>query len=710
MPLSEVHRTATRKELENSQSRMTNYSSDLSSFMPDDEFVELLWENGQIVVQGQSNRPKKSFFTSDASSQTGKGHDKDGNVKMGRFSSMDQVVDELSPTVPSVVGLNSQEDDNNNGPWVNYPIEDPLVQSDYCSEFLSEFSGVDLNSVATNAKGNSNVVATTTTERITGFGFGRRASQNIQVGNTSRGITGGSDPPSRNRKSQLFHLPQQCQSAIPNSKPKEAAEFRNHDSTSSHQGSSAAGGGLLLNTGSQKQQDTVNTKVPQPSNGSRGGAGLMNFSHFSRAASLFKANLQGGDRLRSNEKASTAGSSNPLESALINSNSGFKSISAALQGKPASTLLHDVAPRTSTKSTQDVASVQQAEANKNHSKVAIASSKPSDQSKCQSTGLSGRQEKEKAPEAAVASSVCSGNSVGAASNDPKYGAVKRKCREGEESEYQSDDVEDDSVSLKKSDFARCKSAKRSRAAEVHNLSERRRRDRINERMRALQELIPNCNKVDKASMLDEAIEYLKTLQLQVQIMSMGAGLCMPPMMMPPAMQHLRAAPMYSAMGVGMGMGMGMGMGYGMGMLDMNGSPSLQGMPGGPASLQMFGIHGQGLPIPTPQLPQYTPYSTLPMRPDTMGERSGVAGTTCPVSAAPSIVETSPSSSSKDLPHLNMNSEAPHQTKADDSPIPTSSMQQALKEQSVVSQMSDHTLHVNGNSTTNSIRENESGAP
>ncbi|KAB2082665.1 hypothetical protein ES319_A05G213100v1 [Gossypium barbadense] len=60
------------------------------------------------------------------------------------------------------------------------------------------------------------------------------------------------------------------------------------------------------------------------------------------------------------------------------------------------------------------------------------------------------------------------------------------------------------------------SSKRSRAAEVHNLSEKRRRSRINEKMKALQNLIPNSNKTDKASMLDEAIEYLKQLQLQVQ--------------------------------------------------------------------------------------------------------------------------------------------------------------------------------------------------
>ncbi|KAK8954284.1 Transcription factor SPATULA [Platanthera zijinensis] len=67
-------------------------------------------------------------------------------------------------------------------------------------------------------------------------------------------------------------------------------------------------------------------------------------------------------------------------------------------------------------------------------------------------------------------------------------------------------------------------SKRSRAAEVHNLSEKRRRSRINEKMRALQNLIPNSNKTDKASMLDEAIEYLKQLQLQVQMLSMRNGL------------------------------------------------------------------------------------------------------------------------------------------------------------------------------------------
>ncbi|KAK7383147.1 hypothetical protein VNO78_28818 [Psophocarpus tetragonolobus] len=76
------------------------------------------------------------------------------------------------------------------------------------------------------------------------------------------------------------------------------------------------------------------------------------------------------------------------------------------------------------------------------------------------------------------------------------------------------------------------SSKRSRAAEFHNLSEKRRRSRINEKMRALQNLIPNSNKTDKASMLDEAIEYLKQLQLQVQMLMMRNGLSLHPMSLP----------------------------------------------------------------------------------------------------------------------------------------------------------------------------------
>ncbi|KAK9023305.1 hypothetical protein V6N11_003527 [Hibiscus sabdariffa] len=84
------------------------------------------------------------------------------------------------------------------------------------------------------------------------------------------------------------------------------------------------------------------------------------------------------------------------------------------------------------------------------------------------------------------------------------------------------------------------SSKRSRAAEVHNLSEKRRRSRINEKMKALQNLIPNSNKTDKASMLDEAIEYLK--QLQLQMLSMRNGMSLYPMCLPGVPQPMQMPP------------------------------------------------------------------------------------------------------------------------------------------------------------------------
>ncbi|KAK8970725.1 Transcription factor bHLH82 [Platanthera guangdongensis] len=48
-----------------------------------------------------------------------------------------------------------------------------------------------------------------------------------------------------------------------------------------------------------------------------------------------------------------------------------------------------------------------------------------------------------------------------------------------------------------------------------------RREKIAERMKNLQELVPNSNKTDKASMLDEIIDYVKFLQLQVKVLSMS---------------------------------------------------------------------------------------------------------------------------------------------------------------------------------------------
>ncbi|KAK9102983.1 hypothetical protein Sjap_020237 [Stephania japonica] len=80
------------------------------------------------------------------------------------------------------------------------------------------------------------------------------------------------------------------------------------------------------------------------------------------------------------------------------------------------------------------------------------------------------------------------------------------------------------------------STKRSRAAAIHNQSERS----------------------DKASMLDEVIEYIKQLQAQVQMMN---RLNMPHMMMPLTLQQQLQMSLMARMSMGMGMGMG--------LMDMN---------------------------------------------------------------------------------------------------------------------------------------------
>ncbi|KQK00941.1 transcription factor bHLH63 [Brachypodium distachyon] len=64
-------------------------------------------------------------------------------------------------------------------------------------------------------------------------------------------------------------------------------------------------------------------------------------------------------------------------------------------------------------------------------------------------------------------------------------------------------------------------ARRGQATDSHSLAERVRRERISERMRYLQELVPGCDKVTgKAGMLDEIINYVQSLQKQVEFLSM----------------------------------------------------------------------------------------------------------------------------------------------------------------------------------------------
>ncbi|KAL5204863.1 hypothetical protein ABZP36_009734 [Zizania latifolia] len=71
-------------------------------------------------------------------------------------------------------------------------------------------------------------------------------------------------------------------------------------------------------------------------------------------------------------------------------------------------------------------------------------------------------------------------------------------------------------------------ARRGQATDSHSLAERVRREKIGERMKLLQDLVPGCNKVTgKAVMLDEIINYVQSLQRQVEFLSMKLSVVNP---------------------------------------------------------------------------------------------------------------------------------------------------------------------------------------
>ncbi|KAK4481720.1 hypothetical protein RD792_012629 [Penstemon davidsonii] len=64
-------------------------------------------------------------------------------------------------------------------------------------------------------------------------------------------------------------------------------------------------------------------------------------------------------------------------------------------------------------------------------------------------------------------------------------------------------------------------ARRGQATDSHSLAERARREKINAKMKLLQELVPGCNKISGTAMvLDEIINHVQALQREVEFLSM----------------------------------------------------------------------------------------------------------------------------------------------------------------------------------------------
>ncbi|XP_052194730.1 LOW QUALITY PROTEIN: transcription factor PIF3-like [Diospyros lotus] len=727
MPLSEFYRLA-RGKLESSQQKTTTCSTG-PSHVADTDFVELVWENGQIVMQGRPSRARRGSSSNSSQFQTQKLRDKDiGNAmnsKMGHLGLMDSALNEFAAAVPSQeMGLDR---DDEMVPWLNYPIDDSL-QDNYCSDLLPELSGITVNELS--SQNNFAQVDKTNSSNQTiksSHGNSLHNGLSLEQANATKVSSSEIGESSKSRSCLLYPWSiQESQSSLPSLRSGVSSIIRNDTSNTER-----AVCGNHIQAQAQAPAPAAggpSTKIQKKDIGlPNSKSGIVNFSHFSRSAALVRANFQSIGALaisgalavegsRAKEKGNNPSYNNLPEPALndkckdLRSERGFHNHPNLVQ--PEVDLEQVVA-----KPLEDLHGAEQSEALCRED--AVNNDKLPHQALC-SALIKGVPDSEKPVEpVVVSSSVCSPNSAEGVSNDPTHN-LKRKRLDSDDFEGQSEDVEEESVGIKKGTPARGGTgSKRSRAAEVHNLSERRRRDRINEKMRALQELIPNCNKVDKASMLDEAIEYLKTLQLQVQIMSMGAGLYMPSMLLPTGMHHVHPAHMahFSPMGVGMGMG----------MLDMNGrsprcpiiqmphmpgsqflSPllpaisgpnSFQGMTG--PNLQVFGHPGQAFPMSGPQALSMHLLGGTPI--------NAAVGLDTSAMAAPLDVPCSaPSTNLKDLTQ-NTNSQMMQNTNGSSSMNQTSVQCQATNEgfeQPLVFN-SDETSEVGSDEDISLTKENDS---
>lgn len=615
MPLSEFLKMA-RGKLESGQQKIST-TTNLSSF-PENELVELKWQNGQIVMQGQSSSAKKSHvpnnLPSSASGDRVKYTGNSSTSKIGKFGLMDSMLNDMPLSAPTGELDLIQEDEG--VPWLGYSADDSL-QQDYCSQLLPEISGVTANEQSESVFGLINKRGSSDKMIGDSHSVPVHNAVNFEQRNTSK-----VSPPSRfsmlsSLASQKGHAP------IPTLESGVSDIF-------SSKNSNTPMSVLRDSIQSQASAGDVKSNKIQKQNMPGNRSNLLNFSHFSRPAAKLQ-NITRGSNVSGSSILEAKGKKEGEKVTIGDNHVSAAAAENYLTSKKENVLHHPTdAVSFQLESKASGASFNDRSCHVEQSdNVFRDCSSNNDNTRGPFTGAKATNDiadGERNVEHGVAcSSVCSGSSAERGSSDLPLN-LKRKTRDNEESECRSEDVEEESVGIKKTCAARGGTgSKRSRAAEVHNLSERRRRDRINEKMRALQELIPNCNKADKASMLDEAIEYLKTLQLQVQIMSMGAGFCVPPMMFPTGVQHMHAAqmPHFSPMGLGMGMGMGMGMGFGMGMLEMNGRssgcpifpmPSVQGghfpSPPIPASTAYPGIAvsnrhafahlGQGLPMSIPR--------------------------------------------------------------------------------------------------------------
>ncbi|KAL6993896.1 hypothetical protein U1Q18_012007 [Sarracenia purpurea var. burkii] len=107
---------------------------------------------------------------------------------------------------------------------------------------------------------------------------------------------------------------------------------------------------------------------------------------------------------------------------------------------------------------------------------------------------------------------------------PEQKPVAKTCRQTNGKEVKDSSTSGDAPN---EDYVHVR-AKRGQATNSHSLAERVRREKIRERMKFLEDLVPGCNKMTgKAIMLDEIINYVLSLERQVEFLSVKLSTAFP---------------------------------------------------------------------------------------------------------------------------------------------------------------------------------------
>eukprot|EP00249_Psilotum_nudum_P021662 c28192_g3_i2 orf=762-2378(+) len=493
------------------QQRRSNFSP--STFEPGHDFEELCWDNGQLLVQKQNQNGKdqkqRSFpfnlsgFLQPPSRDNAlepvglRSHEKDGTLEA--------VIHDMSRVVnpSSCSSCNDYMQEEELVSWVQSQMDEPLYK--YCPELitnvfsrnshavgqdherLNEVDGQNSQSMVAGSLGRLTNLGQPSNAVVSGTGVCNSLSTNSDLA----ARVGPSRAPdlvaSSGSRDTLTKMPSSVQSP---------AAFKQTNVVYS---ASCPGGWTTSSLASSKKETTF-SPMPPPKLHSEDARShcpsprkttVVNFSHFSRPAAAFKASLRtigvsdgpaGADGWKRVGRSAME-SSLPVKPLIQSAATGLDSLASKRDEMPSSNSSLTSPPTASGQFRVQSSLHSNKKAAKNgvcadNDAVngSVKAAEPCSRGDCSlASEIGSRTEKgtelREVPEATVTSSGGSGNNPRKCEKVDKS-FDKRKALDIEDSECQSGDPEEESSDVRRLRPSRSASAKRSRAAEIHNQSER----------------------------------------------------------------------------------------------------------------------------------------------------------------------------------------------------------------------------------------------